>query len=175
MGVAMKKIVNISERVFADHDTGEVRSEERTTITRLPQEPAYVKLYIEDLGRILDLPTGPRDVLYSLLRKVDYDGMISMTSGGRKRIAETHKIKEQSVSNYLTMLVKKEVLKIVARGEYELNPHLFAKGDWDSIYRRRGEFKMTVTYTADGKRVITGQAQAKEELPLEAAQKPLSE
>lgn len=159
MPVTMKKVVNVSERVFSDHDTGVVRSEERTTITRLPQEPAYVKLYIEDLGRILDLPNGPRDILYSLLRKLDYDGLISLTSGGRKRIAEAHGIKEQSVSNYLTMLVKKEVLKNVARGEYELNPHLFAKGDWDSIYRRRGNFKMTVTYTEDGRRFVTGKAE----------------
>ena len=169
MPTAMKKVVNISERVFADHETGEVRSEERTTVTRLPQEPAYVKLYIEDLGRILDLPTGPRDILYSLLRKLDYDGLISLTSGGRKRIAEAHGIKEQSVSNYLTMLVKKEVLKIVARGEYELNPHLFAKGDWDSIYRRRGNFKMTVTYTEDGQRVVTGKAEPHQQELFQAA------
>lgn len=154
----MTKIVQISERTQIDHETGEVRQETRENVYRLPQEPRYVKMYIEDLGRLLDVPPGPRDILYHLVRRLDYEGLIGLTPGARQRICETANIKPQTLANYLTTLCKKNVLKHVGRGEYEMNPRYFAKGDWKDIAKRRSAFEMTVRYSPDGQRIINGKS-----------------
>jgi hypothetical protein len=163
---ASKKVLQVVETHLVDHTSGTVTESTTEQVVRLPAEPPYVKLYLEDLGRLLDLPAGPRDILYSLARKMDYDGIISLTAAGRQRIAEAHGLKIQTLNNYLSTLVKRDVLKLIGRGEFEMNPDLFAKGDWREVQRRRTAFKLTVTYTADGKRTFKGEASDQEELPL---------
>ena len=36
-----------------------------------------------------------------------------------------------------------------------MNPHLFAKGDWKDIQKRRSNFKLEILYV-DGKRELKG-------------------
>jgi hypothetical protein len=162
-----KKILQVVETHMVDHETGTVKESTTEQVVRIPAEPPYVKLYLEDLGRLLDLPAGPRDILYSLARKMDYDGLISLTAAGRQRIADAHGLKIQTLNNYLSTLVKRDVLKLIGRGEFEMNPQLFAKGDWREIQRRRAAFTLTVTYSADGKRTLKGEVSDQEELPLD--------
>lgn len=154
----MGRIVQLETRTAVDHETGEVTRSEHSKVINLPQEPPYVKMYIDDLGRLLDVPAGPRTVLYQLVRRLDYDGFISLTPAARKRIAEACEIGVPTMSNYLTSLVQSKILKHVGRGEYEMNPHLFAKGDWKDISKRRQDFELSISYSADGKRVVNGKA-----------------
>lgn len=145
-----------------NHETGVVNEEEQRKVIKLPQEPPYVKMYIEDLAAVLNLPIGVRGLLYALVQRIDYDGIITLGSTSKKRIAERLKIKIGTFDNYLTKLVKSGVLKRIGRGEFEVNPHLFARGDWAEVRRRRDNFgktfKMTITYSPSGKRKIEGKA-----------------
>ena len=161
-----KNVVQINNSTSVDHATGEVRSESREQIVRLPQEPPYVKMYLDDLGSILGVPAGPRDLLYHLVRKLDYDGFISLTPGARERICEAASIKRQTLANYLNTLCKYEILRHRGRGEYEMNPQYFARGDWKDICQRRADFIMQVKYRADGTKEVTGRASS-EQLDLE--------
>ena len=161
-----KNVVQISSSTSVDHGTGEVRSESREQVLRLPQEPPYVKMYLDDLGAVLGVPAGPRDLLYHLVRKLDYDGFISLTPGARERICDAADIKRQTLANYLNTLCKSGILKHRGRGEYEMNPQYFARGDWKDICQRRADFVMQVKYRADGTKEVTGRASS-EQLDLE--------
>jgi len=155
---ANAKIVQIAERQVLDRETGEIVQSEQERILQIPREPAYVKMYIDDLGEVLGVPQGPRGLIYHLARRVDYNGLISLTPGVRRHICQEAGIKAQSLSNYLTTLVKHDILYRTASSEYTLNPKYFARGDWREIYKRRQSWKMTVVYNFDGRKTVTGQA-----------------
>lgn len=155
---ANAKIVQIAERQVLDRETGEIVQSEQDRILQIPREPPYVKMYIDDLGEVLGVPQGPRGLIYHLARRVDYNGLISLTPGVRRHICQEAGIKAQSLSNYLTTLVKHDILYRTASSEYTLNPKYFARGDWREIYKRRQSWKMTVVYDFDGRKTVTGQA-----------------
>ena len=155
-----KKIVQIAETRQVDSATGEVTLSEVTNVIRLPQEPPYVKMYIEDLTAVLDVPAGPRDVLYRLVRRMDYDGLIGLTPPIREAICRDAGIKNQTLYNYISTLTKKSIMKAVGRSTFEMNPKYFAKGDWKDIHQRRQRFTMKIEYDLDGSKTVTGCAVA---------------
>jgi hypothetical protein len=136
--------------------TEEIVSERKNIITfnPMPPEPAYVKMYIEDLGKLLDLQSGHRDILLHVAATVAYDGLVSMTALRKSRIAAALKCSIRSIDNAITEFVKREILLRLGRAEYELNPHLFAKGSWKEIRERRLQFTTRITYSAEGGRTI---------------------
>ena len=89
---------------------------------------------------------------------MDYENMITLTSRSKKEIAERIGIKIQTFDNYLKKLTEVDILRRVARGEYKVNPNIFARGEWMKITKRREEWEMIVTYKQDGTRNIKGQA-----------------
>lgn len=164
-GKKTKKVVQTQETVLANYDTGEIHKVDKTNIYNLPSEPPFIKIYLEDIARILDLPHGPQTVLIALIRKLDYEGMISITPSARERIAKSLNIKVVTLNNYLTTLVDSEVLRRVGRGEYEVNPNLMSKGDWVETQKRRSNFKLTITYQPDGTRTISGALDRSQDAP----------
>lgn len=161
------KVIQIGHRTTVDTD-GVVQEEEYTKVTRLPQEPPYVKLYLEDIAKLMDVPEGPRAVLLALVRKLDFEGIISLTPAARERLCAQLNIKVTTFNNYLVVLCQREILKRLGRGEYEMNPNILARGDWIEIQKRRTAFKLTVTYRPDGTKEISGGIDPEPELPLEA-------
>lgn len=158
------KIVQLNTRQTVDRQTGEVLEESSEVVARLPREPAFIKLYLEDINLLMDVPTGPGNLLHILVKKVDFEGYISLTAGSRDRICEQVGIKRQTLANYLQTLVRKKILKSCGRGDYELNPYLFAKGEWKDISRRRDKFiQLNIRYSPDGERTITSAVRTDEE------------
>ncbi len=156
--------MNKVERVetVVDGQTGELLSEQRNVIAfnSMPPEPAYVKLYVEDLGRVLDLQSGHRDILLHVAANVAYDGLVSMTALRKNRIAAALNCSIRSIDNAITEFVKREILIRVGRAEYELNPHLFVKGSWKEIRERRLKFTAKITYSSEQGRVIETSVEA---------------
>ena len=89
---------------------------------------------------------------------MDYENIVTLTSRSKKEIAERVGIKIQTFDNYLRKLVDAEVFKRIGRGEYKVNPNLFARGDWGNISRQRDEWMLTITYAPNGTRKIYGKA-----------------
>lgn len=127
----------------------------------LPKEPEFIKLYIQDLARIFELQNQHQDILIYLAASADYDGVISLTAGRKERIANTVSLttgsscSPKSVTNAVGEYIKRGLIRRVGRGEYELDPHLFARGEWRQIRERRTTFQMHVTYSNNGKRSIS--------------------
>lgn len=136
--------------------SGEILSERKNVIAfnPVPPEPAYVKLYIDDLGKLLELQSGHRDILLYVAANVAYDGLVSMTAMRKSRIAATLKCSVRSIDNAITEFVKRGILSRVGRAEYELNPGLFAKGSWKEIRERRLKFSARITYSPESGRTI---------------------
>lgn len=136
-----------------DHKTGEVTSEVNSKVINLPTEPPFIKLYLTDVTHMYNLPRNSPDILLELLRKLDYEGMITLNSTTKKIICERTGKKMKTLDNFLGELVKKEVFRRVGAGLFSPNPHLFGRGEWRDIYKRREAWLM-VEYKEDGTREI---------------------
>ena len=108
-------------------------------------EPSYVKLYLQDVLYLSDLPKHHEKILFELLRRACYagekDGMqITLNASVKKRIAAALEIQNiRSINNALSDLVRGKILYREDIGLYNLNPYLFGRGDWQDIARLRLE------------------------------------
>lgn len=154
--VASKRKVYTSVTEVVDMNTGKTVKEVTTNVVALMQEPAFVKIYLNDLSKLLDLPDYCKNVVYALLQIMSFDGTIRLTLGTKIKICEKIGIKEKSFRNYLTAIVKNGILLRVSTCEYEMNPCLFAKGHWSEIHKRREDFELKVRYKSNGSKTIEG-------------------
>ncbi|QBY46982.1 replication/maintenance protein RepL [Arsenophonus nasoniae] len=153
-----KRVITSTKTVHTNFETGEVKTIEDVSVLRFPKEPAYVKMYIDDLSKIVGISAGSQNVLYELVTKIDYDGIVTITKGTRERIAVKTGLKETTVRNKISDLVASGIIKKSGYCEYEMNPNLFAKGDWHDIYKRRCGFKLEINYSKKGERTLKGKS-----------------
>lgn len=151
----MSKIERI--HTITNNLTGEVLSEQKNVVNIRPMEaePAFIKLYIEDIGRLFRLQQGHQEILMYVAASVDYQGVVSLAIGRKARIAATVGCTVKSIDNAIGEYVKHGILSRIGRGEYELDPKLFAKGEWRNIRERRSAFKTTITYSKEGRNIVT--------------------
>ena len=145
------------ERIETNTDglTGEILSQSKKVIelTKLEAEPDYVKMYVADLSNLVGLKEGHGRILPFIASSVGYDGFISLAGGRKARIAMTAGCSLKSVNNAITEYVKAGILIRAGRAEYELNPHLFAKGEWRNIRERRLSFTAKINYSSAGRTI----------------------
>lgn len=144
------KVIN-SERSI-DNLTGEILSDRSNvhSINKLPPEPDYIKLYVAEIGRLHGLQAGHRDILLYVASLVAYDGTVVLNPRRKGQIALTLKISPRSIDNALSEFVKTGLLVRLCRGDFELNPFLFGKGDWKSIRERRESFVARLRFGPNG-------------------------
>lgn len=150
----MSKLVRTETRV--DDTTGEITSRTSNVIElrTLPKEPDYIKLYVEDIGRLHGLKPQAREVLLYVAAASGYDGIATISARRKAQIALTVGTTTNVVSNCLTDLVKSGILRRVAQGEYEPDPHLFGRGSWAEIRERRSAFVASFVYGPNGRQAL---------------------
>lgn len=127
------------------NERGELVSKHANKTFSWGSEPAYIKLYLQDVLYLSDMPTKHSAVLYELLKRASYagdkDGMqVIINASLKRRIAESLGLKNVgSISNAITDFVKGKILYRADVGMYNFNPYLFGKGDWQDINRLRLE------------------------------------
>jgi hypothetical protein len=161
MAKANKRLLSAKTERTVNHETGEITSETVTNVVQIRQEPPYVKMYIDDLCQLMEVPAADRKTLELLLRKLDYEGFITLSPRFRKETCERLKIKGQTFRNRLNRLCKSSIIRLHSTNEYEVNPRYFARGEWRSICERRESFEMRIRYSDKGREIITD----KEEQP----------
>lgn len=141
------------------------------TKVRLPSEPPFVKLYIEDLSKLLNVKDAPKNLLLMLVQKLDYEGFISITPFDRERIANRLGINKQTLANYLQKLIKSNIIRNIGRGAFQVNPHLFAKGDWAQIIQQREAYNMglelRLTYDGEKRQIEAIPRSEQKQLPFD--------
>lgn len=163
-----KKIVQQTKAHVIDMRSGEVVETTSTNVFRLPSEPPYVKMYLDDLCGLIKVPDGHKGLLISLLRRLDYDGYIVLSPRSRKEIAASMGIADQTFRNRLNELCKTGVIHRASTNEYLVNPTYFARGEWRTICSQREAFQLKITYSDKGRKIETGKVEAEQcELPLD--------
>jgi hypothetical protein len=133
-------------------DTGEVLYSEQHTSYRVPDEPPYVKMYLDTILYLKDLPKAYNPVLLAILRRMPWanaeQGMAINGSLKRLMSAETG-YSVSRINDAITDFVKGELLYRIDKGLYGINAHLFGRGEWRDIEQLR----MTIDFDAQGKTV----------------------
>jgi len=157
--VKNKKIQFTKITEIVNKETGEVSTREETNVVKIPAEPPYVKLYLEDLSYITGIGSSLGKTLHVLLRKLDYEGCITLSPRFRKICCAELGVKNCTFRNRLVLLCRHEMLIHQGVNEYLVNPDYFARGEWRTIIKQRENFKMVVTYSPSGKRITTSRAE----------------
>lgn len=158
--MATSRKVYESTSTVTDLRTGEAVEHRSSNVVRMSQEPPYVKMYIQDLGNLMELTGGQKNLLYVLVGKIDFEGIISLNAASRRRLAKVAGLSDGAFRNAISVFCKKDIIRRVESNEYEVNPFYFAKGEWRTINQRRRDFELRIRYGADGSRLIsTGEAE----------------
>lgn len=131
-----------SGETIINTENGEIVSKTSHQHFKLGTEDSYVKVYLEGLNYIRDMPHDCFVLLCKLMEYCTYaeptkpDGTndsfhISLMTSRKKRLTEELKYKNtKSISNLLTELIDGNVLVRLDRSCYRLNPWLFGRGEW---------------------------------------------
>ncbi len=138
----------VYQKDTVDFKTGELAETEREI--RVPKEPDFIKLYLDDLVMLKDIPQWVSSILHGLLKRMNYQNEIVLNVTIKKRIADDLGIAVRTIDNALVTFVKKKILSRVGLGVYQANPYLFGKGEWNNIRKIR----LQVEYGDNGSREI---------------------
>ena len=140
-----KGVIYSAETSMVDMNTGETHVQRMVTKRRVSKEPDFVKLYLDDVMKLNDIPKKKTDVLYLLLKKMNYENEITIVAS-HKRLA----CSVINIDKTLALLVSKGVLVRKDRGVFLANPLLFGKGSWQDIE----ELRLQLRYNKrDGKQI----------------------
>lgn len=142
MGVNMngkkdKTVIVSVESQSIDTSTGELLSEKRVIKRLVSKEPDFIKLYLDDVMLLSDIPKSKSDVLYLILRKMNYDNEITVVSSHKRAIAKELNCSMINIDKTLKLLVDKGILYRKERGVFIANPRLFGRGNWEDIEQLR--------------------------------------
>lgn len=168
--MAKTTIVNEAWRETVDGQTGELLQLEHSEGIRTiyKQEPPYIKLYIQDILYMQDMPKGLTNVMYALLENAMYadKGLrIYLPTGLKKELIAKIGTTKAAFDNALSKLCKGQIIRREDVGVYSLNPHFFGRGEWKDIEKIRatwdydaikGRTFQAVITRKDGATMVTG-------------------
>jgi len=140
----MPKIKQSVETEIFDENGNMVSKRANRTLS-WGSEPPFIKLYLQDVLYLSDLPKHNEKILFQLLKRATYAGdeygmTVSLSAGTKRIIAKELEIKNiRSINNVLSELTKGKILIHIDTGVYQFNPYFFGKGDWQDIARLRLE------------------------------------
>lgn len=141
----VREVVNI-----VDDNSGEILKTSRTEISMFESEPPYVKLYLNDIGRLNGLNTSEQKILNELIFNMGYKNIVPSYKPVKLLIAEKLNMNYNTLNERIKSLCKKGILIRQARGFYIMDPNLFGRGNWNDIKKIR----MVVEYNEDGTKTI---------------------
>lgn len=145
--MAKKNVVKESSTITIDGATGEVQQISKTQQYQVEAEPPFVKLYINDIIRLKDLPPATSSVLHSILGYMTYNNEIVLVAIIKRRMCEALGITMNTLNKSIDNLHKCGILIRVEPGLYVVDPELFGKGSWKDIKNIR----LQIDYTTDSK------------------------
>lgn len=122
-----------TETTTIDRQTGEVLNEQTTTTYKVPVEPDFVKLYIEAFTDELKLNGLHVMQIFHMVRRMNYENVITLTPGARVRICEAMGMSTSTFSNYLNDLLAKDVFRRIGHGEFIANPKYISRGKYEPV------------------------------------------
>ena len=154
----MPRIIESHEKIEIDQN-GVSRKTTQNITKRYEDEPEYVKVYLDTILYLKDLPKGFNSILLAFLRHMTYANfhnrekgqIIYVNASMKKSIANDLGVSVARINQALTEFTKGEIFYRVDTGTYKVNAHLFGKGDWQDIK----EIRMQVNFNAEGKSIMS--------------------
>lgn len=149
-----KNLVQTTVSSTVDLSTGEVVKNHESKTSSKEVEPNFVKLYLDDIGRLHGLPPYVSKLLHALAKSMGYKNVVPMYKPIKEMICADIGIAMESLNKAVVILTKEGILIPVGngRGLYMMDPHLFGRGRWEDIKSLR----LSIDYSSDGKRQIIG-------------------
>lgn len=148
------KIIHLQtvETTKTDED-GVISSQTQTNVSAFEKEPPYVKVYLEDIGRLNGLDPSEQKLINELVFNMGYNNVVPSYKPVKEMIAEKIGVSLSTVNRCIQSLYQKGVLIRKARGFYIMDPNLFGRGTWKDIKKIR----VTIDYNEDGTKEINTQ------------------
>ena len=140
----MNKKFKIQEvRTVLNRENGDIIQESTTKKAIFEAEPPYVKMYLEDISRLKQLPQSTNSILTELLSAMNYNNVVPMYKPIKDMICYKLGLSLHTLNKSIDELYRKGILIRKARGLYLLDPHLFGRGTWNDIK----QIRLTVDYS----------------------------
>lgn len=124
---------------------GEILEQRQNMTLSWGEEPAYIKMYLQDIMYLHDMPKKYAALTAALLRRMSYAGdeygmcVILAPIVKREICKEMGWQRVTSLNNALQKLLDGKILYRVDRSVFKFNPYLFGKGEWQDVSRLRME------------------------------------
>ena len=133
----MSKISKTTTTIVST-DTGEVqKSISVGTFTNYNKEDSFVKIYIDDIMKLINLPKKTGDIFFLLLEYIGYNNQVVINSSIKRIISDKLNIKFDTVNKAITVLNANGLLIRQDTGIYLVNPYYVGKGSWNDITKLR--------------------------------------
>jgi hypothetical protein len=144
-----KKFVKESTHQIVD-ENGELKEMKQSQVFAMEREPDYVKLYIDDVMKLSDIPKSASSVLFAIVKRMSYSNDIALYAPIKREIEAELGIKEITLKKAIDVFIEKSILFRKARGLYTINPYLFGRGKWEDIKKVR----LSVEYSKAGRTIL---------------------
>lgn len=146
----MARVTNTVSRTVVDSD-GKITYQEEDKTINWGTEPNFVKVYLDTILYMNDLPKGLNGILYAFLKRMTYGNQLVVNAALKRQIARELDLSLSSINNAISKFVKGELIFREDTGLYTVNPHLFGKGEWKDI----AKIRLEVTFDSEGKTVMS--------------------
>lgn len=131
-------------------DDGVIVEQKRLEISQFEKEPSYVKLYLQDIGRLSGLNNSEQKLINELVFNMGFNNIVPAYKPVKQMIALKTGMKYNTIDKALKELCVKGILIRKARGFYIMDPNLFGRGSWKDI----SNIRLTVVYNENGTKSI---------------------
>ena len=151
-----KKVFQTETKSIIDHQTGEILTTEHNQKTIVEREPDYVKLYIQDIARLKDLPSSASSLITLIIKSMGYNNLFFAFKPIKEIFCDELKMPMNTLNKQIDNLRKANILLPIPnkRGCYLVDPNLFARGAWNDIKQLR----LVIDYNQDGTRTLSSDA-----------------
>lgn len=150
--MSKKKLTQTEISQTVDIKTGEIILDKvKTKSFLIDKEPNYVKLYLDDIARLKDVPTGMSKVLFQIMKSVSYNGIIMAYKPVKLLMCKDMGISMSYLNKCINTFHRQGILIRYARGVYIGDPNLFAKGSWKDIKNLR----LVIEYNENGTKKLS--------------------
>ena len=124
-----EKILFAATEEILDCETGEIIRRKKFTSALIEKEPPHVKIYLEDIAKINDLPPAAAKVLNILVQNMGYNNMVPMLKPFKEVICRSLDIKMNTLEKVIALLKKSTYYTCLLEVYTSLTPIFSQKGD----------------------------------------------
>lgn len=128
-----KKRVNTRSITTKVDLNGNISEVQQVKSYSFDNEDNYIKVYLNEIETLINLPIGLKPVIYELIKETEYGNRIKINSDLKRQIAKNLGKTTNTINQYITALNKNNILIRYGCGTYYLNPYLYGKGKWKDI------------------------------------------